>query len=204
MRLATNKSGVRLKTAGINLKEVLLRLPFSWRGVGALVIGISLARWTWVFFSPQTLSVFPPKSDVGGKESERLFGTAAASGVATASVDAVLGNVHLVGIFTGKNAFAILKMDEKTQLGVALGDDIIKGTKLVEVNADHVVLEHNGLRQNLYLESKTAKNNDNTALGQSSSTAGVDQAVAGWNQAHQAMQKERAQMRPEKLKEVRQ
>jgi type II secretory pathway component PulC len=110
----------------------------------------------------------------------------------------------LVGVFTGKQAFAVFKIDEKTQRGVALGDDVIKGTKLAEVEADHVVLEHNGMRQQLNLENKAGKNKDNLILEQHPTSIGVDQAVTGWNQAHQTMQKERTQMRLEKTKEVHQ
>ena len=202
MRLAFDKSGDRLKTAGINVLAVFSRLPLTWRGVGALVIGISLARWTWILFAPQTLSVFPPKSNIGVKESEKIFGTAAASNVPTNNTDAGLGNVHLVGVFTGKQAFAVFKTDEKTQRGFALGEDVVKGTKLTAVEADHVVLEHNGMRQQLFLENKSGKNKDTLALDQHSSTVGVDQAVSGWNQAQQAMKKDRTQKRMEKTKEV--
>jgi len=204
MRLASDKSGDRLKIAGINVAAVFSRLPLSWHGVGALVVGISLARWTWILFAPQTLSVFPPKSDVGGKESEKIFGRVASNNAATNNNDVVLGNAHLVGVFTGKQAFAVLKMDEKTQRGVALGDEVVKGTKLIEVANDHVVLEHNGARQQLYLEFKTGKNKDNLILEQTSNVSGVEQAVAGWNQARQVIQKERTQLRQEKNKEVHQ
>lgn len=204
MSIEEVKLGVRLTRVGTDLPAFVSWLPFSWRGIGALIAGMLLARWTWILFSPQPMSVFPPKSDLGSKESEVLFGRASSSSVATNSGNAALGNVHLVGVFTGKEAFAVLKTDEKTQRGVALGDDVVKGTKLVEVEADHVVLEHDGVRQTVYLESKAVKNKDSLVLGQPSSTPSVEQAVAGWNQAHQVMQKDRTQMRQEKNKEVHQ
>lgn len=202
MSLEDFKRGVLLKRFSPNLTVALSWLPNLWPGLGALLIGMLLARWTWIFFGPQPPSIFPPKSDLGGKESETFFGKAAASAVTSNSGESVLGNVHLMGVFSGKESFAVLKIDDKTQRGVALGEEVIKGTKLIEVDADHVILEHNGTRQQLYLESKTGK--DKAAQQQPSVVTGVDQAVAGWNQAHQMLQNERTQMRQDKAKEVHQ
>jgi hypothetical protein len=93
-------------------------------------------------------------------------------------------------VFTGSHAFAVFKIDDKTQHGVALGEDIINGTKLIEVGADFAVLQHNGLSQRVNLENKS-NNKANVALDHPSSVSGVEQAVAGWNQANQDMKKQK-------------
>jgi type II secretory pathway component PulC len=168
---------------------IFSRLPFSWRGVGALVVGVLLARWTWILFAPHSLVVLPPKPDVDGSVTNSLFGIAAVSSVAAVNNDAALGNVHLVGVFSGKKGFAVLKIDDKTQRGVALGEDVIKGAKLVEVAVDHVLIEYNGMRQRVNLEIKSAINKENDSLDHASVIPGVKEAVAGWSQAQQELQK---------------
>jgi hypothetical protein len=174
---------------GTSLLTVFSRLPLSWRGVGAIVIGILLARWTWILFAPNNMAVFPAKADVVANTAETLFGVMAVSGVASTNGDAEIGNLHLIGVFTGSKAFAVFK-DDKTQHGVALGEDIIKGTKLIEVGADYAVLQHNGLSQRVNLENKS-NSKANVALDHPSSVSGVEQAVAGWNQANQDMKKQK-------------
>ena len=188
--------------AGASVATVASRLPVSWRGAGALVIGVLLARWTWILFAPHTLAVFPAQSGVGGNVSEALFGVPSSGGDANPIENAKLGNVQLMGVFTGKQGFAVLKLDEKTQHGIALGDEVIKGTRLVEVDADHVVLEHDGIRQQVNLEIKVSKTTDSSATEKYTTVSGVAQAVAGWNQANQALQNDRAQQRTGKMKEA--
>lgn len=172
-----------------SILPIFSRLPFSWRGVGALVVGVLLARWTWILFAPHSLVVLPPKPEMDGAATNMLFGIAAASSVAVPGGDAVLGTVHLIGVFSGKKGFAVLKINDKTQRGVALGEDVIKGAKLVEVAVDHVLIEYNGLRQRVNLETKSANNKESVSLEQPSAISGVKQAVAGWSQAQQEMQK---------------
>ncbi|GEM_PF-1158801 len=186
MKLATGKIGDQVELVGMGILTGFSRLSLSWRGVGVIVLGILLARWTWILFAPDTIAVLPAKPDTVGNSAEALFGLSA-SGVAMPNGDAELGNVHLVGVFTGSKAFAVFKIDDKTQHGAALGEDIIKGTKLIEVGADYVLLQHNGLSQRVNLENKS-NNKDRLALEHPSPVSGVDQAVAGWNQANQEMQ----------------
>ncbi len=202
MRFGAEKFVSRVEMTGMGVVTVLSRLPLSWRGVSALIIGALLARWTWIFFAPYTLSVFPPQAEVGGNLSESLFGVAASGAGLNSNANTKLGNVQLTGVFSGKHGFAVLKLDDKTQRGFALGDEVIKGTRLVEVHADYVVLEHEGARQQVNLEFKAPKNKESAMMEQPSSTTGVAQAVAGWNQANQAMQHDRAQSHMEKMKEA--
>ena len=156
----------------------LLRLPLSWRGVGALIVGILLARWTWVFIEPHTLSVFPAKSESAGS-SVTLFGVA----TPTDRVDSIeTGNLtapQLVGVFSGKHGFAIFRLDEKRQVGVGLGEEVYKGTKLVEVAADYVLIERNEVRQRINLEGKSAVNTENIVQAHPSPSALLAPAIDG-------------------------
>lgn len=179
-------------TVGARVLAVFSRLPLSWSGLGALVVGALLARWTWILFAPHTLAVLPPKPEVTGAAAESLFGAVAASGVAAATGGSTIPGVKLIGVFAGKHGFAVLRLDEKRQLGVALGEEVAPGTKLVEVAADHVLLEHNGLRQRVNLEDKFADSKGLTVERAAlSATPNAARAMAEWNQARQEMQKER-------------
>lgn len=188
MRLGTGKLRGQVEMVGTGVLAVFSRLPLSWRGVGVIIVGVLLARWTWILFAPHTLAVLPAKSDSGGNATEVLFGVASTSTGLESTGDAELGDVHLVGVFTGSQGFAVFKLDEKTQRGVALGEEIIKGTKLTEVGADYAVIDHNGLSQRLKLENKS-NNKDSLVMDHPKAVSGVSQAVEGWNQANQEMQK---------------
>ena len=188
MKLGGGKISSQLEMVGTGVSTVFSRLPLSWSGVGAIVVGLLLARWTWVLFAPNSFAVLPAKSDAAWSASEALFGVSAVSGVAVASSDSESGNMHLVGVFSGSQGFAVFKIDEKTQHGVALGEEVFKGTKLTEVGSDYAVLEHNGISQRIKLENKSG-NKDSLVSDHSSAVSGVSQAVAGWNQANQEIQK---------------
>lgn len=124
---------------------------FMWRVLAVLVIGALLAHWTWVVFAPRSAQVLPAVLPASGFQAERLFGSTAVSSVA---VQAALPNVRLVGVFAGVPGFAIMELDGKRQVGLATGHEIVAGAKLVEVAIDHVVIERNGVRQQIRLAEK--------------------------------------------------
>lgn len=132
--------------------SILSRLPVSWRGLGAVLFGILLARWSWIFFAPQAVAV-PIIPDRGpAPETGRLFGQAA-SGV-TSTQGIALSNVKLVGVFAasaGKPGFAILQLEGKRQVGVVVGGVVVPGTTLFEVHPEHVLLESGGIQQRVSL-----------------------------------------------------
>lgn len=158
-----------MKTGGIQS-----RFPALWRGVGALVLGVLLARWGWVFFVPQATAVAIVPEHGNSIEAGRLFGVAVATAQPAEAM--VLPNVRLVGVFAtqfrnhprdtshpelpvtgaGHPGFAVLKLDEKRQVGVAVGESVVPGTKLLEVHPDYVLLERAGVRQRVNLEGKVA------------------------------------------------
>lgn len=131
---------------------IIARSPLSWRGVGALLMGVLLARWVWIFFAPQAIAIPASPEHGAALEAGRLFGQAA-SGVNPVEGTA-LSNVQLVGVFAasaGKPGFAILKLDDKRQVGVAVGGAVVPGTKLLAVHPDYVLLESGGMQQRVNL-----------------------------------------------------
>jgi hypothetical protein len=88
-------------------------------------------------------------------EAARLFGVAVSKVVTTEGM--ALPRVRLVGVFAarkGQPGFAVLKLDDKKQLGVGVGEQVVPGTKLFEVHADYVLLERSGIQQRVNLEVK--------------------------------------------------
>jgi len=188
MGLGVGKVAIQLETAYTAVLAVFSRLPVSWRGIAAVVIALLLARWTWILFAPQTMAVLAPKPDIAKEISNTIFGTEASTTVT--SYSSLLPSVHLLGVFTGKHGFAVLKLDEKNQRGVALGEEIINGIRLIKVESDHVVLEHNGMRQQVNLENKYA-NSKGLIVEPATSSPSVEKAMAEWTQGRQTMQKGR-------------
>lgn len=142
-------------------KRAWVSSHFLWRGLGAIVLGVLLAKWSWVLFAPHTEAVFAVHEQGSGAESGRLFGAAAvAAAVPTPTVavkeSVAETNVRLVGVFAGSPGFAILELDGKRQVGIALGDEVVPGTRLLKVAADHVMLKRAGVRQRVDFEVKAS------------------------------------------------
>lgn len=134
------------KTSGI------ARQFFSWQGLGAAVLGVLLAKWVWVLFAPASAAM-PAASWEASGAAERLFGTAS---VADTSALATLGDIKLIGVFAHPTkGFAVMQVDEK-QIGVGLGDEVKPGVKLVETDANYVMLERAGVRQRVDLTGAIA------------------------------------------------
>ncbi|MDO8349946.1 MAG: type II secretion system protein N [Gallionella sp.] len=135
-------------------------IAFIWRVLAVLVMGAMLANWTWVIFAPRGKAVLPAMQTDAVFSAEHLFGIAAVSSVTAQSA---LPNVRLVGVFAGTPGFAILELNGKHQLGLAVGQDVVAGAKLVEVAIDHVVIERSGVRQQIAFEGKTTAIKSTTA-----------------------------------------
>lgn len=158
-------------TIATTLSRVSFYWPLSWRGLSALILGVLLANWFWVLFAPHATFTAAVPERPAGLEAGRLFGVVQSSDPANQGI--ALPNVQLLGVFAasaGKTGFAILKLDDKRQVGVAEGEEVASGTKLVEVHADYVLLEHAGVQQKVNLENKYA-GSPNIATQPASGTA---------------------------------
>lgn len=166
-------------TAGDVVANTLSRLayfwPFSWRSISALVLGVLLAKWFWILFAPNAAFTASTPERAAEHEAGKLFGEVATTESVTQG--SALPNVKLLGVFTGsigRSGFAVLKVDER-QYGVAEGEEIAGGTKLISVHADHVMLERAGVQYRINLEDKYAGSPNRPGLLSSGPTTGNKQ-----------------------------
>src|SRR5512135_450198 len=68
-----------------------------WSSVAAIVLGVVLARWTWVLLAPASMAVLPPAEITGSEAAGNLFGVAVSSVAGASTV--VLPGARLVGVF---------------------------------------------------------------------------------------------------------
>ena len=127
-----------------------------WRILGALVLGIMIARWTWILFAPHSTTVAVVPEHGATMEAGRLFGVNSLA-VPTPET-APASNFRLIGVFApppGRPGFVILQLENKHQVGVATGENVIPGTKLLEIHPNYVLVEHAGVQQRVKLVEKT-------------------------------------------------
>jgi len=163
-------------TAGDAVMSTLARLPFSWRGLSALILGVLLAKWFWILFAPHAIYTAAMPERAAGVEAGRLFGVTQSAVSDTRGV--ALPNVQLLGVFAanaGKPGFAILKLDDKRQVGVADGEEVATGTRLAAVHADYVLLERAGVQQRVNLENKYPVSQNKGGLPAIGATTGNSQ-----------------------------
>lgn len=130
----------------------LARQFFSWQGLGAAVLGVMLAKWTWVLLASASTAMPAADWETSG-EAGQVFGTAS---MADTPAIATLGDIKLVGVFAHPTkGFAVMQVDEK-QIGLGLGDEVKPGVKLVETDANYVMLERAGVRQRVDLTGAAA------------------------------------------------
>lgn len=154
LRMNVKSIGTITDTTLTALSRLSFYWPFSWSGISALILGVLLAKWFWILFAPHAIftAVVPERS--AGVEAGRLFGVAVSTEATTQGI--ALANVQLLGVFAasrGKTGFAVLKLDDARQMGVAEGEEVTPGTRLAEVHADHVVLERAGIKQRINLDN---------------------------------------------------
>jgi general secretion pathway protein C len=127
----------------------------AWYGLGALVLGVLLAKWAWVLFAPRATAIALAPEHGTVAEAGKLFGVATAA--ASAVEAAAWPDVRLVGVFAGtagRSGFAVLKLDDKRQAGVAVGENVLPGIRLTEVHPGYVLLEGGGVQRRVNLEEK--------------------------------------------------
>lgn len=152
-----------------------LRLAPGLEVLGALVLGIALARLFWVLSTP-AVATFPAATAAPNPDAAaRLFGTVA---VAASSISAI-PNLQLLGVFApqdGGRGFAILRLDGVRQLGVVLGDEVAPGVRLAEIHSDHVVLQQGSSRQVIPLDTPKVSP-QNLGVAAQPSTAAVPAGI---------------------------
>lgn len=124
------------------------RVDFIWRLVSIVVCAVLIAKWTWIFVAPKDAALPTTVAWKKTADADHLFGDVPSTGVASSSS---LGNVQLVGVLAHPTAgFAVLSVDGK-QVGAGLGELVMPGARLIETNADHVIIERGGVRSRVDL-----------------------------------------------------
>lgn len=120
------------------------------------VLGMVLAYWSWVFFSPHPESrsqTLPAASDAGRgfEAANRLFGNVpqASNGSGAGASGFTFRLLGVVAAPGTRSGYAVMRLDAKRTVAVREGGEIEPGVRLVEVHADHVVLERSGQRETL-------------------------------------------------------
>jgi hypothetical protein len=122
------------------------RLWMNWPLWGGLLATLLLAKHFWVLFAPTEHAVPGTAVAAQSAQTEQLFGT-----VITTTSSAPLDGISPIGIFASrKNGFAVM-MTATGQVGVGLGGEVAPGVRLVETQADYVILERNGVKQRVDL-----------------------------------------------------
>lgn len=148
-----------------SLSRIPLYWPFSWRGLSAIILGVLLAKWFWILFAPHPIYTAAAPERAVAVEAGQLFGVALVTEASSQGV--ALPNVQLLGVFAAsdsKPGFAVLKLDNSRQIGIAEGEEVAAGTRLIEVHADHVMLERTGVQQRVNLENKYAGSPNSSQL----------------------------------------
>ena len=122
------------------------RLWMNWPLWGGLLAVLLLAKHIWVLFAPAENAIPGTTIVPQSAQAEQLFGT-----VTTTTSAASMNGIRPIGIFASrKNGFAVL-MTESGQIGVGLGGEVVPGVRLVETQPGYVILERNGVKQQVDL-----------------------------------------------------
>lgn len=129
-----------------------------WLANAAAVTALAVtgAYWTWTWFAPRA----EPRTQASVPALARLdaayplFGTARAK--RSVATPAAVG-IRLLGVIAASGAepgYALLKLGAKPVVAVRVGAEVGPALRLVEVKADHVVLDRGGRRETLFLPSR--------------------------------------------------
>ena len=115
---AFNLKWQSITTYSETITSLLSRNPFTWTGLSALLLGIMLAKWFWIFFAPSTVSTSSLPERAVSSEIGQLFGRPAQGSEISTSHTQL--NIQLLGVFASnreKPGFAILKLADNRQVG---------------------------------------------------------------------------------------
>lgn len=129
-----------MRTAAVSLATV----------AALALLGLVLAYWTWALAAPRPEPRLRAAEQPGGQiqAAYGLFGNTrqGRDKITTGGAVKLLGVVADPGTRSG---YAVLRLDAKRIVAAREGGEIESGVRLVEVRADHVVLERNGQRETI-------------------------------------------------------
>ena len=129
-----------------------------------ILLAVVLAYWSWVWFLPRAktrgdelaapLSSSATVANLFGVL-QRAGGSAPATGIAI-KLQGVVAAGREANSSVDHRGYAILQLDAKKIVAVHEGEEIMPGVSLIEVHADHLILERGGLRETLAWPPKNA------------------------------------------------
>lgn len=127
--------------------------------VGALMLlALTGAHWTWQWLTPQPVS--RGQSIANGISqvisANGMFGNAEQDQISSSPTGAGIKLLGIVAATTGRHGYAVVRLEPRAILTVREGEDIAPGLRLVEVAADHLILERGGARETLGWPAKIA------------------------------------------------
>ena len=122
------------------------RIPILVHLLGAAIASAIAADWLLRLVAPAPAIVPPPAPAVAVREPDATLAARMFGDVNSGPVAASL-NVQVDGVFAaGPDSSAVIAVDGKPSRAVLIGQDVVSGTRLVEVRPDGVTLEHGGAR----------------------------------------------------------
>jgi len=127
------------------------RLPLIVTVIAVVLLSASLAYWGLQLFKPPQRAIAapppPPQAGLNLDAAKGLFG-----GQVTV---AAVSNYQLKGVVAarGEDSAAIISVDNKPAVALAVGKEVIPGVVVKEVHARHVILSEGGVMKRVDLPS---------------------------------------------------
>ncbi|MRX06751.1 hypothetical protein GJ697_02765 [Pseudoduganella sp. FT25W] len=127
------------------------RLPLIVTVLAVVLLSASLAYWGLQLFKPQQRAIAapPPAPPIGVNldAAKGLFGGQV--------MVAAVSNYQLKGVVAarGEDSAAIISVDNKPAVALAVGKEVLPGVIVKEVHAKHVILSEGGVNKRLDLPS---------------------------------------------------
>jgi general secretion pathway protein C len=127
------------------------RLPLIVTVLAVVLLSASLAYWGLQLFKPQQRAIAapppPPPMGINVDAAKGLFGGQV--------VVAAVSNYQLKGVVAarGEDSAAIISVDNKPAVAIAIGKEVVPGVTVKEVHAKHVILSEGGVNKRVDLPS---------------------------------------------------
>jgi general secretion pathway protein C len=127
------------------------RLPLIVTVLAVVLLSASLAYWGLQLFKPQQRAIAappaPPPMGINVDAAKGLFGGQV--------MVAAVSNYQLKGVVAarGEDSAAIIAVDGKPAMSVAIGKEVVPGVTVKEVHAKHVILSEGGVNKRVDLPS---------------------------------------------------
>lgn len=119
-------------------------------------LAVAGAYWTWAWFAPRPEPTTQAPIAVGRLDAAHgLFGAVRANRTVVAPGAVTFKLLGLVAALGDEPGYAVLRLDGKRAVAVRQGGEVEPGTRVVAVNADHVVLDRGGVRETLALPRRS-------------------------------------------------